>query len=304
MRDVTPWLLGAYASIGPYTDAEILLIDDGSRDETRTLADTLAATDCRIRVLSGDGNGPSAARNIGIAAARAPLIAFLDADDRWRPDKLARQLALHRRYPNLGFSFTDYQHVTQEGGDHGRCFAFWPHFRIRHANNASDQPFLLGQDALAQIFAENVVGTSTVVASTALLRSVGGFRTRWNSAEDWDLWLRLAGVAPVACVPAVLMDYLMHRSGAVSSRTETRSRAMRAIAQEHRRAAAYQNPKLVQIGDARLLIADAEAATRVRALLLQLRALIKSPSRRTARDAARTLWLAAGLSQRRKHITP
>ncbi|MFZ4406242.1 MAG: glycosyltransferase family 2 protein [Paracraurococcus sp.] len=291
MRDVAPYLRSALASIGPSQRLEILLVDDGSRDGTLALAEEMAARDGRIRVLHGEGRGPSAARNIGLAAARAPLVAFLDADDCWRPGKLQRQLDLHRRHPQLGFSFTDYRHVTPEGEDRGSCFGYWPRFAARHAPHAAGPAFELGPDALAQIFAENVVGTSTVVARTDLLREVGGFRTDWGSAEDWDLWLRLAARAPVGCVPAVMADYLMHRSGAVSRRAAARARAVRAIAAQHRTAAVRQNPALARAGEAGLLVAAAEAAERRRsALLLRLRALAIAPSRRVARDAVRVFF--------------
>ncbi|WP_165982659.1 glycosyltransferase family 2 protein [Dankookia rubra] len=297
MRDVAAFLRAALASIGPDPEVEILLVDDGSRDGTAALAAALARRDSRIRLLRGEGRGPSAARNLGVAAARAPLIAFLDADDCWRPGKLARQLALHRQHPRLGFSFTDYRHVTPAGEDRGSCFGYWPHFAARHAPTPRNPAFELGEDALAQIFAENVVGTSTVVARTDLLREVGGFRTEWGSAEDWDLWLRLAARAPVGCMPAVLVDYLMHRPGAVSRQAGKRARAIRAIAVEHRQAAARLNPALARAGEAGLLVAAAEAAGRRRsALLLRLRALAIAPSRRVMREAIRGVLTARPLS--------
>jgi glycosyltransferase involved in cell wall biosynthesis len=296
MRDVAPFLRVAIASIGPDPQMEILLVDDGSCDGTQQLAEAMALKDGRIRLLQGEGRGPSAARNLAIAAARAELIAFLDADDCWRPGKLARQMALHRQHPRLGFSFTDYRHVTPSGEDRGSCFGYWPRFAVRHGFRSGPAPaslpaFELGPDALAQIFAENVIGTSTVVARTALLREVGGFRTEWGSAEDWDLWLRLAARAPVGCVPAVLVDYLMHRDGAVSRQAGKRARAVRAIAAQHRAAAMRLNPALARAGEAGLLVAAAEAADRRRsALLLRLRALALAPSRRAAREALRAVF--------------
>src|SRR4051794_448659 len=90
MRDVAPFLRNGIASVDPDPRLEILLVDDGSRDGTLDLAVDLARRDHRIRLLQGEGRGPSAARNLAIAAARAPLVAFLDADDCWRPGKLTR----------------------------------------------------------------------------------------------------------------------------------------------------------------------------------------------------------------------
>ena len=175
------------------------MVDDGSTDGTAELLERLCAADPRLRVLLGPCRGPSAARNHALGQVRAPLIAFLDADDRWRLDKLEAQLALHAAHPGIGFSFTDYRHVTVDGEDRGPCLGFWPRFAARHAGR--DEPFLLGPDALAQLYAENVVGTSTVIVRTALLRELGGFYDRLGSAEDWDLWLRLAARA-VGAVPS------------------------------------------------------------------------------------------------------
>ncbi|WP_431272769.1 hypothetical protein [Dankookia sp. P2] len=187
--------------------------------------------------------------------------------------------------------------MTPAGADRGSCFGYWPHFAARHAPQPQGPAFALGRDAQAQIFAENVVGTSTVVARTDLLREVGGFRTEWGSAEDWDLWLRLAARAPVGCVPAVLVDYLMHRPGAVSGQAGRRARAVRAIAAEHHAAAALLNPGLGRVGEAGLLVAAAEAAERRRwALLLRLRALAIAPNRRVLREAIRGLFAVRRLS--------
>jgi teichuronic acid biosynthesis glycosyltransferase TuaG len=89
-------LAEAVASVIAQTrgDWEMLIVDDGSTDGSRPLAEALAAAEPRIRVLGWDDNrGPAAARNAAIRAARGRVIAFLDADDRWVPEKLELQLA-------------------------------------------------------------------------------------------------------------------------------------------------------------------------------------------------------------------
>ena len=101
------FLAGAVASVLAQTDAawELLLVDDGSTDSSAATADELAAEDPgRIRVLrhpSGENRGLPASRNLGLSEAESSLVAFIDADDRWEPFKLAEQAALFRRDPEL-----------------------------------------------------------------------------------------------------------------------------------------------------------------------------------------------------------
>jgi GT2 family glycosyltransferase len=290
-RDALRWLPHALASIGPAPDIEVIVVDDGSRDGTGAFLARVAAEDARLVVLSGPQRGAAAARNLAITAARAPLVAFLDADDRWRLDKLRIQAALHADRPDIGFSFTDYRHRKPDGRLGGGCFAFWPRFAARHADRR--EPFVLGPDGLAQVFAENVVGTSTVMARTDLLRAEGGFDEALSQAEDWDLWLRLAARAPVGCVPAVLAEYLQHRPGNLSRAATARARAMGMVAARHAAAVRALDPLAVRACRARLLVAEAEAAiasgARVRAAVLRLSAFATRPSRRLAREFAATL---------------
>ena len=116
-------------------------------------------------------------------------------------------------------------HQEQRG-----CFvlaAFRRPLRSRRPNRSSS----IGRSPT--LYAENVVGTSTVMARTDLF-SRPAVQHRLSSAEDWDLWLTLAGRAPVGVVPQVLADYLMHRSGNLTRRMDLRVMAMRLIGERHR----------------------------------------------------------------------
>nr|WP_294564945.1 glycosyltransferase family A protein [uncultured Rhodopila sp.] len=284
-RDALDRLPAAVASIGPNPNLEILIVDDGSTDGTLAWLGELAVADHRVRFMHGSKTGPSRARNLAIGAARAPLVAFLDADDRWLPGKLDAQLALHRAHPEIGLSFTDYRHINARSHDRGGCFAHWPRFAARLGT--ATEPFILARP-VATLYAEHVVGTSTVMARTDLLQQAGGFNTGLASAEDWDMWLTLAGYAPVGVVPNILADNLVHRPGNVTGRMDLRVMAMRIIAERHRAGALAEDPNADTGFKARIFAARAEIAAAnghcLRSLALRIRALAYQPTRRGAYD--------------------
>jgi len=152
---------------------ELIVIDDGSTDGTceseqlRRLAET-------IRLERIDHRGPAAARNRGVAMARAPLVAFLDSDDLWSPDKLERQLAFMRDNPGCAISQT---------GEIWLRSAQRVNSAIRHRKRAGD----IFLDSLRTC----LIGMSSVMMRAELFRSSGGFDEHMAAAEDYDLWLRI-----------------------------------------------------------------------------------------------------------------
>ncbi len=152
---------------------ELIVIDDGSTDgiseneRLRRMSET-------IRIERIDHRGPAAARNRGVALARAPLIVFLDSDDLWSPTKLERQFAFVRDNPGCAISQTGEIWIRN-----GR--------RVnpghRHRKRAGD----IFIDSLRTC----LIGMSSVMIRAELFRSSGGFDEHMAAAEDYDLWLRI-----------------------------------------------------------------------------------------------------------------
>jgi len=238
----------AIESIGAFADCEILVVTERHAPDV--------PVDPRIVPLRAQGHGANAARNLGLAVARAPLVAFLNPQDRWRASKLETQMLLHAARPSLGMSFTDHVLIDADGRGHGSALELAGSFAMRHAGRSL--PFGLGEDALAQLFAEDVVGTSTVMAQTALLRDSGGFEPGLAAAAPWDAWLRLATIAPVVCVPWVLAEQTLPRTARLRPQAALRLAAMREVVRRHRDAVLCQDVAAVRHCTARLLVHEAE----------------------------------------------
>lgn len=171
-----------------FTDWELLVIDDGSTDETPETVRTIRQHEPRLRYFHQANQGVAAARNLGIAKARGTYVAFLDDDDQWVPTKLAVQLAFMDARPALGLSYTRYWFV---GGQ-------------------SDRPVVYPTQLSATMEAligENYIGTSTVMVKRSALEAVGGFDEACRLNEDYALWLRIAQRFPIGGVQKPLAVY-------------------------------------------------------------------------------------------------
>ncbi|WP_029006073.1 glycosyltransferase family 2 protein [Azorhizobium doebereinerae] len=292
-RDCLAYLPAAIASIraqssgpGAFGPIEIVVVDDGSTDGTAAfLAE--AAADPLLTPLVHAPSGVSAARNAGIAAAHAPIIAFLDADDQFFPGVLEARVALLERDPRVTLAFADVVSVTPEGEVLGKQFTYWPYFRkwIGGRTGLLD----LGPDAFAMLLAETVCGTSTVIARKSAILAAGGFDTRYRIGEDWDLWLKLAGLGSVWCDTVCSTRYLK-RPGSASKDTAELARSVHQIFRERVPDPGRIPQPYRAIARARLLTSDAmlsrEQDARLKAFCQQATAFLLAPNANAARDAA------------------
>ncbi len=179
-----------------YPDREILVVDDGSTDDTR---DRLSPFEGRIRYIHQENRGLSAARNTGIRAAQGALIAFLDSDDLWHPEKLAVQARYLADHPEVTLLASDHRDMhTSEVGE-----VDWPCVDESRAIEAHAVPF-------EELVIGSRFGPCGVVARKWCFDEVGLFDETLRSAEDLDMWIRIASRFPVVKLDFPLWVYRQH----------------------------------------------------------------------------------------------
>jgi glycosyltransferase involved in cell wall biosynthesis len=170
-----------------FEDYELIIVDDGSTDGTAEAARELAP---EAVVLHQANGGPARARNTAISHARAPLLAFLDADDHWCPGLLPALFTYAERFPSAGL-------VS------GRLDG--PHRFDPHADENTPP-----RDRFCDIFHHGYqMPTSSVMARRSAVIEAGGFDERREIyVEDWDLWLRIAARHPIGHVPQAMVRHV------------------------------------------------------------------------------------------------
>lgn len=185
------YLNAAIQSVLAQTKAprEIILVDDGSTDDSAMVIQKAAASaPLPLRYAPQANQGTASARNRGIEQATCPLIAFLDQDDLWLPEKLSRQCELLRRHPAAGYSITHVELLLDNDGP--------PPPWLRAGWLAGPQPVFL---------------PSCMLVRRRTLQEIGVFdpALRNGSDTDWFARARGAGVA-VAIADEVLVRYRVH----------------------------------------------------------------------------------------------
>jgi glycosyltransferase involved in cell wall biosynthesis len=197
-------------------DQEVIVVDDGSTDEARTLLAEIH--DPRVRVIRHETRaGVARARNTGIAEAQAAWVAFLDDDDVWSPRKLRVQLdASSSRDADFVYSA-----IAKVGED----------ARITELPPAPSPPNLA-----ADLLSRNVLrgGCSNVMAKTKILRSLGGFDERLFQLADWDLWIRLATAGVAAVSAEITVACFDHRESMVVTSKDDIFQEFEYLATKHR----------------------------------------------------------------------
>ncbi len=195
--------------------AEIVVVDDASTDETAATLEGRYQDSVRVLRLTKN-RGPSGARNEGVRATQSPVIAFLDDDDEWLPNKLEVQLQAMRDRTAL-FVSNRVQLIDATGSPLSQSWPACP--------EAFSWPGIL--------FFNPVHGPSSVMVSREALAKVGGFPDAIRIGEDWVLWARIARLRPLESLDQPLTRYRLHQQQAAAGfdMTWVRERTLEALAE-------------------------------------------------------------------------
>jgi len=168
-----------------YGNRELIVVDDGSTDGTDRLLHQYGG---QISVIRQPNRGVSAARNRGVRATCGDLIAFLDSDDLWLPEKLARQTAFFQDHPETRICQTEEIWIRN---------GIRVNPRVRHQKPSGD--------IFARSLALCLVSPSAVMLERGLFQETGGFDESLPAAEDYDMWLRIGARLPVFLIEEPLV---------------------------------------------------------------------------------------------------
>jgi glycosyltransferase involved in cell wall biosynthesis len=185
-----------------FNEFELLIIDDGSTDNTAEIASHYCKLDTRIKLFSQKNQGVSNARNKGIQIAKGEYIAFIDSDDQWLPNKLAMHMQHFNECPNLGISFGRIEFMSFDGQPTGKF------------SNSR-----LFQLTPKHLYYENLIVTpSNAIIRRAVIDSVGSFDSNLSGTEDAELFLRVAYKGwKVEGIDQVLVRYRTNQTGVSSN---------------------------------------------------------------------------------------
>ena len=181
-----------------YRNFELIIVNDGSTDNSAAIADSYARVDGRVRVLHQDQRGEAAASNAGVANARFALLARLDHDDVALPERLALQVAFMETHEDIAVVGGSLRYIDGDGNLTGGKLTYPLTPEACHAAlvNTTVGP----------------IGNPSAMIRKAAFEKIGGCRTQFQGASDFDLWLRMDEHFKLANLPDVLVDYRLHGS--------------------------------------------------------------------------------------------
>jgi glycosyltransferase involved in cell wall biosynthesis len=197
-----------------YPHLDVIVVDDASAQPVEERIRSVGC-DSRVRVKRLDkSEGAAGARNRGLAIAEGELVAFLDDDDRWAPAKVQRQVHYLQSHPEVGIVTCDHLVAKDDPLSNPVRFSGSRHLNADHLKWA------------------NFGGSfSFVMARRSVVQDALWIDESFSTAEDWDLWLRCAQLAPAGVVPEALATYVFHRD---SRLTDALTSGLAMFAAKHR----------------------------------------------------------------------
>src|SRR5918998_6058271 len=176
-----------------YPNFEIIVVDDGSTDDTSEVAGSYP----KVRLVRQENQGLSGARNAGLARSEGEYVVFLDADDRLLPEALETGLEYLDAHPECAFVHGHYRYITVDG--------------LPLYNSERPQPVIAEDRHYAELLHNNYIAMlATVMYRRAVFESVGGFDTSLSACEDYELYLRIARRFLVCSHEKLIAEYRLH----------------------------------------------------------------------------------------------
>lgn len=188
-----------------YSNFEIIVVSDGSTDNTEEVVKSYSDKDSRIRFIGySPARGGNIARNTGIEAAKGEYVAFLDDDDEWMPAKLEKQINVMESNLDIGLVYTGVNIIYVNEG-------------LRYSFIGESKG-----DLSKEILLDNHIGTtSTVMVRKMILEKTGAFDEKLKALQDFELWIRVCQKCLIGLVPEELINYYNYTgTNQVSSSTQ------------------------------------------------------------------------------------
>ena len=178
-----------------YQDFEMIIVDDGSTDDTKEVVTEFQEQDKRIRYIRHEKNkGGSAARNTGIKSAEGDYVAFLDDDDEWLPAKIEKQVVKFQdSLDEVGVIYSGFFYVSDKTG-----------------KVISESVPTLRGNVYANLLSGCILGSPTPLIRKTCFQKAGLYDDTLPSAQDWDMWIRLSKYYEFDFIPEILAKHYIH----------------------------------------------------------------------------------------------
>jgi glycosyltransferase involved in cell wall biosynthesis len=194
-----------------YPPQEIIVVDDGSTDDMQQVKNH---ADPKVKYHRITNSGVCKARNIGVSLASSPYIAFCDSDDLWREDKLAKQMDLHDRLPDLRYSFTNFSLVLDGSWAKATKFGEAPQNFFTDCVQVGDTSLVSETPFYDRIIRFQPIFPSTILMKKSFYWELGGFDESFGRtpSEDLEFTLRCVQHAPIGIVVEPVVGIRKHSS--------------------------------------------------------------------------------------------